>query len=120
MEDVIRHVRTTVTDEINERLCRPYTEQETSAALKHMHPNKTPGPDGLNAFFYQKFWHIVDKDVSAAVFDILSGGAMPLMLNHTNVVLIPKKKNPTEVADYRPISLCNVLYKLITKVSQTG
>lgn len=37
-------------------------------------------------------------------------------LNATNIILIPKKKNPTVVGELRPIALCNVLMKIITKV----
>ena len=80
-----------------------------------MHRSKAPGPDGLNPFFYQKYWHIVRGDVTKAVLGVLNRNLLPQGLNHTHVVLIPKKQNPIETADYRPISLFNVLYKLITK-----
>jgi hypothetical protein len=43
-------------------------------------------------------------------------GMFDSSLNTTHIVIVPKKKNPTKVTDYRPISLCNVLYKLIEKV----
>ena len=54
--------------------------------------------------------------MSAAVIDILNGRPLPNSLNHTHVALIPKVKNPKSVTDFRPISLCNVLYKSVTTV----
>lgn len=81
-----------------------------------MHPCKAPGPDGMHAIFYQRFWHIVGDDVFAFVSDILHGITSPSRVNNTNIVLIPKVKTPTKMAEFRPIALCNVLYKLVSKV----
>jgi len=105
-----------VTAEMNESLCKPYTKEEVKVALKQMHPHKAPGPDGLNPYFYQKFWDMVRKDVIAAVLAILNGHAIPPKLNHTWVTLIPKKPKPSLMGEFRPISLCDVRYKLVTKV----
>ena len=81
-----------------------------------MNPGKSPSPDRLNPFCYQKYWDVVGKDVSSAVLAILWGNLIPSSLNYTNVALVSKKQNPKALNDFRPISLCNVTYKSMTKV----
>ena len=81
-----------------------------------MRPTKAPGPDGMNPLFYQKFWLVVGDNVVIAVLDFLNSSCMTPRINHTNIVLIPKVKNPIKMSNFRPISLCNVIYKIISKV----
>ena len=81
-----------------------------------MHLNKAPGPDGMNALFYQTFWAHVGDDVTDKVLNMLNNVDNIGAVNETHIVLIPKKKHCESPADYRPISLCNVLYKLVSKV----
>ena len=100
MDDVLSCVETKVTQEINATLCRPYVGTEVEMALKGMHPHKPPGPDGFNAFFYQKYWHVVGKVVMEAVLSVLNGGTSPESTNHTNVALIPKKKGVDSMDDF--------------------
>jgi len=115
VDQVIRNVPVRVTRAMNEVLCGPYSEGEIFEALKSMHPNKAPGPDDFMALFFQQFWDVVGPDVCSMVLSVLHGAPMPTPLNHTNVVLIPKTPHPTNLPNFCPISLCNVVYKLITK-----
>ena len=55
-------------------------------------------------------------EVGHFIIDILNSGSMPSHLNMTHIALIPKVKNPISIIEFRPISLCNVVYKLISKV----
>lgn len=94
----------------------PYTGEEVYEALLQMHPTKAPGPDGMCAFFNQKAWNYIGNDVISKVLEILNNGGDIKAINHTYIALIPKKKHYETPADYRPISLCNVMYKLVSKV----
>ncbi|KAL6193839.1 hypothetical protein ACLB2K_034923 [Fragaria x ananassa] len=81
-----------------------------------MHPGKAPGPDGFSQAFYQQFWDIVGKDVVEAVKVLLESEESMRQVNNTWVTLIPKVKTPENMQQLRPISLCNVIYKICSKV----
>ncbi|XP_060974717.1 uncharacterized protein LOC115696753 [Cannabis sativa] len=81
-----------------------------------MHPDKSPGPDGMTPGFYQRCWSIVGSDIINLVRSFMRTGDLPQGLNDTNLVLIPKVKSPSSMNELRPISLCNVVYKIISKV----
>lgn len=66
--------------------------------------------------FYQRYWHIVGTKVTTTAILTLNQGQILTILNHTFITLISKKKQPSIVMDYPSISLCNVLYKLISKI----
>ncbi|KAL0409022.1 UNVERIFIED_CONTAM: putative mitochondrial protein [Sesamum radiatum] len=100
---------------MTEDLLLPYTEAEVTRALSQMAAFKSPGPDGVPPIFFQKFWHIVKQDVVPYVLHVLNSCHMPPKLNSTHIVLIPKCKNPENLSQFRPISLCNVVYKLASK-----
>ncbi|XP_060961018.1 uncharacterized protein LOC133031516 [Cannabis sativa] len=113
---VINCVPHLVTEDQNALLLEEVTHVEIKKALFQMHPDKAPGPDGMTPSFYQKFWHLVGDDVVRLVQGFFATGEFPSTLNETNIVLIPKKKIPEQMGDLRPISLCNVLYKVVSKV----
>ncbi|KAL8144739.1 hypothetical protein AgCh_003079 [Apium graveolens] len=82
-----------------------------------MHHDKPPSPDGMTPGFYQEHWKIVDPDVIHTVKEFVDKGTNPKGLNETIVVLVPNKKCPTKMTKLQYVSLCNILVKLITKVT---
>lgn len=76
----------------------------------------TLGLDGLPAAFFQKYWQVVSKGVLTTCLHILNDQGTIEPLNLTFIALIPKVLKPRKVNEFRPISLCNVVYRIITKV----
>jgi hypothetical protein len=89
--------------------------QEIHDIVKNMRNNAAPGPDGLNAAFYKATWAWTGKDVLDLIKNFYNTGYMPPDINNTHIALIPKNNNPVSTKDYRPISLCNIIYKIIAK-----
>ena len=81
-----------------------------------MAPLKALGPDGMPPLVYQHFWPTMQHDVTSAILSWLNSGILPKPINHTLITLVLKLDNPELVSDFRPISLCNVLYKIYSKV----
>lgn len=115
-EELLGHTDPRVTPQMNALLGEAFTEKEVVDALQSIGDLKAPGPDGMPSIFYKKCWDIVGENVIAEVLYVLNGGPMPEGWNDTCVVLIPKVQSPESMKDLRPISLCNVVYKLISKV----
>ena len=69
MEECLNTMPHKVTSEMQEYLSREYSADEIKVALFQMGPIKAFEPDGMNALFYQKFWHIVGDDVTVVVLD---------------------------------------------------
>lgn len=70
----------------------------------------------MSPIFYQKYWDVVGSSVINYVLNTLNSCKIPLGLNDTYICLIPKVKCPQKISEFRPISLCNVIYKVISKV----
>ena len=81
-----------------------------------MHKDKAPWLDGYNAFFFQKNWKIIGADICRAIHSFFKSGRMLTEVNHTFVTLVPKSTNASYLCDFRPISCCNTLYKLMSKI----
>ena len=98
------------------RMGREVSDEEIREALWSIKAFKAPGPDGLHAGFFQCFWHDVQGSVCQEVKKAFISGSIPAFLNTTLITLIPKCNNPESLANFKPISLCNSVYKVISKV----
>ena len=105
-----------VSDDMNDALLKEFRVKEVRRALKQMHLTKSPGPNGMSPIFFQKYWDVVGLQVVDYVLKTLETSVMPNGLNDTYICLIPKVNCPQKITDFRPISLCNVIYKMVSKV----
>ena len=115
IEEVTDLIPVKVTEGMNMELTRSFTKEEVLEALRQLHPTKSPSPNGMSALFFQKYWIIVGNNVTNLVLNVLNSGMSMAEINKTNIALVPKSKNPHRMIDFRPISLCNIVYKLISK-----
>lgn len=77
---------------------------------------KASGPDGLHAIFFKRFWYILRDELSNEVIDAINNKKIPFGWNSKHIVLIPKVDSPEVITQHRPISLCNVVYKIISRM----
>jgi hypothetical protein len=92
-----------------------FTALEVQEAIRNLKANSAPGPDGLSTLFYQTYCDTIGPEVIDYALKILNEEGSILSINHTLMSLIPKVNSPTKPSNYRPISLCNVILKIITK-----
>ncbi|KAL5757923.1 hypothetical protein ACOSP7_020534 [Xanthoceras sorbifolium] len=93
----------------------PFEDFEVKQALFNLGSTKAPRPDGFYAIFFQKNWDVVGGYITNVCLRVLNGSLSIKDFNSTNVALIPKIKNPLRMNEFRPISLCSVVYKTVTK-----
>lgn len=111
--NILADVTGRITSHMNNELTAPFTGEEVKKALFQIGDLKAPGPDGMHAIFYKKYWDLLGDDLVKEVIEAVNMAKIPENWNDTYVVLIPKVNNPTLVSQFRPISLCNVVYKVI-------
>ena len=116
LEQILEGIQPVVTEEMQINLAKPFVVEEVESAIKDMAPLNALGPDGMPPLFYQIYWTDVGMEISQVVLSCLNSRSILKSINHTFITLIPKVQNPERVSDYRPISLCNVIYKIVSKV----
>jgi hypothetical protein len=114
--DLLSKVILKVTEQMNNGLIADYTPEDVKKALFSIGDTKALGTDGLHALFFKKCWGIIGDSIVKEVLEAINNKVIPEGWNDTVIVLIPKVDSPEKISQFRPISLCNVLYKVISKM----
>lgn len=105
-----------VSDLDNNFLCVILDETKILTILKQAPSHKSLGLNGMMGQFYKHYWVITKKEVVAAIQNFFISGKLQKQIHHTHIVLIPKIPNPSTLRHYHPISLNNIVYKIISKI----
>jgi hypothetical protein len=116
IESIIKHIPKEVTKEQNEALMPPITQEEVDQALRDTPVGKSLGPDHFTANFFHHYWDMIREEVWEIIEDSRRSRQVLPSLNATFLALIPKENKVTTLNHFRPVALCNVIYKLLTKV----
>jgi hypothetical protein len=95
---------------------RPISLVEVEEAIMSMVSGKSPGPNGFTSAFFHHCGSIVKLDVWALVTESQRISGILPVLNATFITMILKEAQAIDPSQFRPIALCNVIYKIITKV----
>uniref|UniRef100_A0A8K9UVS9 Reverse transcriptase domain-containing protein n=1 Tax=Oncorhynchus mykiss TaxID=8022 RepID=A0A8K9UVS9_ONCMY len=100
-----------------EDLNSPFTPEEILEAITSMPPNKSPGPDGFPREFYKAFWPQLSPIFMPMLEDFCKNGVLSDSMHTARItVLLKKDKDPLSCSSFRPISLLDFDYKIITKL----
>jgi hypothetical protein len=73
-----------------DELTKPFEKEEMDLVVKHMPPDKAPGPDGCNGIFLKKCWHIISQYFYNLTHDFHAGKVSLESLNSSFITLVPK------------------------------
>lgn len=113
---VLQQIPRLFVEEDNRILERHVTLLELENILKSCAKDKSPGLDGWTVEFYLGLWDLVGTEVLQMLEETRRTGLITVALNSTFIALIPKNSKPASFDEFCPISLCNFIYKIRSKV----
>ena len=111
-----RHIPSIITREQNLALLREVSLEEVEVAVMHLPRIKAPGPDGFTAEFFKAAWNFMGQDITDVVEESRRHRKIYPALNATFLTLILKQKQADTPVGFHPISLCNVIYKILSMI----
>ena len=105
-----------VTRENNEMLTKPVTIQEVEEAVNQMALGKSLGLEGFTSNFFHYFWDLIKGEFFEIIEESRDKKGVLKSFNANFLTLIPKEVGANSLNKFHPISLCNVIYKIISKV----
>lgn len=109
-------MRTKVTEDMKQQFTAEVTRDEIFLVMKSMPSNKALGPDGYTFEFFKGTWEVTGDLITSAIQEFFVSGKLLKRFNAILIALIPKIPQPKRVNEFRPISLCNTIYKWIAKI----
>ena len=113
IDQICKEIPKIITMEQNKALMRAATMEEVEEVVMNMKKGKAPGPDGFTIEFYQAGWHFLGQEILEAVEESRLKQKIWPGINLTFLTLIPKSNKSEDAQGFRPIALCNVIYKII-------
>ena len=114
-EDILSQLSKSLPSEDADTCDEDISAEELKNALFAMESNKSPGSDGITAEFYKTFWHVYIDIFERLIHEILHNNELCNSMKTSTLTLIPKKGDLRRLTNWRPISLLNVDYKIISK-----
>ena len=117
--EIVDNFPSDISESENLDLMIPVTIVEIQSILSLSKNDKSPGPDGIPVEVYRALFDVLGRDLLRVVEDSRINGKIPVVFNSTFIALIPKIDTPKSFDDFRPIYLCNFIYKIISNIIST-
>eukprot|EP00253_Pinus_taeda_P023692 PITA_23692 len=116
IEKITLNIPKIISEEHNELLLKSVYLREVETTARQLKAGKGPGPDGFTSDFFHNFWELIKREVWQVVEESRTLRWMFPGLNVTFISLVPNDDQPSTPEKYKPIDLCNIIYKIVSKV----
>ena len=116
IDNVLDHIESKLEENEANALNKDITNREIIETIKSMNNDKSPGEDGLTKEFYEKFLNLLLPILNEVLNFTLKENIQPKSQKNALIKLLFKKGNSKLLKNWRPISLLNTDYKILSKI----